>query len=137
MCCLRQFLYPSEEDSYKLVRFLVERLAESSGSGSRAGLKGVDEIRKVKEDSSKSNPASRKCGDGSLDFSYDKLGPKWDEFTLTGEEPEVLNINGEDASVGCDANLTLQRLDEMSIDNVSSRPGDMHSSKVYRCSFDI
>ncbi|KAK9941169.1 hypothetical protein M0R45_017790 [Rubus argutus] len=124
-----KFLYPSEEDSYKLVRFLVERLAESSGSGSRAGLKGVDDIRKVKEESSKSNPASRKSGDGSLDFSYDKLGPKWDEFTLKGEEPEVLNINGEDASVGCDANLTLQRLDEMSIDNVSSRPGDMHSSK--------
>lgn len=131
MCCLRQFLYPSEEDSYKLVRFLVERLAESSGSGSRAGLKGVDDIKKVKEDSFKSNPASRKCGDDSLDFSYDKLGPKWDEFTLKGEEPELLNIDGEDASVSCDANLPLQRLDEMSIDNESSRPGDTHSSKVY------
>lgn len=131
MCCLRQFLYPSEEDSYKLVRFLVERLAESSGSGSRAGLKGVDDIRKVKKDSSKSNPVSHNSGDGSLDFSYDKLGPKWDEFALKGEEPELLNIDGEDASVRCDANLTLQRLDEMSIDNASSRPGDTHSSKVY------
>lgn len=109
----------------------MERLAESSGSGSRAGLKGVDDIRKVKEDSSKSNPVSRNSGDGNLDFSYDKLGPKWDEFALKGEEPELLNIDGEDVSVSCDANLTLQRLDEMSIDNVSSRPGDTHSSKVY------
>lgn len=29
---VRQFLYPSEEDLYKLVRFLVGRLAESSSS---------------------------------------------------------------------------------------------------------
>lgn len=28
--CLRQFLYPSEEDMYKLIRFLVGRLSESS-----------------------------------------------------------------------------------------------------------
>ena len=30
MCFVRQFLYPSVEDLYKLVRFLVGRLAESS-----------------------------------------------------------------------------------------------------------
>lgn len=28
--CLRQFLYPSEEDMYKLIRFLVGRLSETS-----------------------------------------------------------------------------------------------------------
>lgn len=27
--CLRQFLYPSEDDMYKLVRFLIEKLSES------------------------------------------------------------------------------------------------------------
>ncbi|EOA40214.1 hypothetical protein CARUB_v10008938mg [Capsella rubella] len=30
MCCLRQFLHPSEDDSYRLVRFLVERLSEKN-----------------------------------------------------------------------------------------------------------
>lgn len=118
---LRQFLYPSEEDSCKLVRFLVERLSELSGSG-------VEDMGRVKEDSFESNVGNHRSGD-------DRLGPKWDEFTLNGEEPEVLNIKGEDASVGCDANHMLRRLDEMSIDSVSSRPDDLHSSEV--CSFDI
>ncbi|XP_010251411.1 PREDICTED: coiled-coil domain-containing protein 22 isoform X2 [Nelumbo nucifera] len=34
-----QFLYPSEEDSYKLVRFLVERLSEASEGGKNANKK--------------------------------------------------------------------------------------------------
>ncbi|KAI3944554.1 hypothetical protein MKW92_034953, partial [Papaver armeniacum] len=38
MCCLRQFLYPSEEDSYKLVRFLVDKLSEISEGGKEADL---------------------------------------------------------------------------------------------------
>ncbi|KAM5582695.1 hypothetical protein ABKV19_002900 [Rosa sericea] len=117
-----KFLYPSEEDSCKLVRFLVERLSEPSGTGSRGGVEGVDDMGRVKEDSFESNMGNHRSND-------DRLGPKWDEFTLNGEEPEVLNIEGEDASVSCDANHMLRRLDEMSIDNVSSRPDDLHSSE--------
>ncbi|KAM5582696.1 hypothetical protein ABKV19_002900 [Rosa sericea] len=78
---------------------------------------------RVKEDSFESNMGNHRSND-------DRLGPKWDEFTLNGEEPEVLNIEGEDASVSCDANHMLRRLDEMSIDNVSSRPDDLHSSEL-------
>lgn len=125
MCCLRQFLYPSEEDSCKLVRFLAERLSESSGSGSRGGL---NDMGRVEEDGFKGDLASHKS-------SEDRLAPKWDEFRLNGEEPEVLDSKGEDASVSCVANRMLQRLEEMSIDKVSSRPGDAHSSDV--CSFNI
>jgi hypothetical protein len=42
MCCLRQFLYPSEEDLYKLVRFLVERLYELSEDRRTADVKDVN-----------------------------------------------------------------------------------------------
>jgi hypothetical protein len=42
MCCLLQFLYPSEEDLYKLVRFLVERLYELSEDRRTADVKDVN-----------------------------------------------------------------------------------------------
>ncbi|KAL6204139.1 hypothetical protein ACLB2K_021407 [Fragaria x ananassa] len=114
-----KFLYPSEEDSCKLVRFLVERLSESSGSGSRGDL---NDMGRVKEDGFESDLASQKSGE-------DRLAPKWDEFRLNGEVPEVLDSKGENASGSCVANHMLQRLEEMSIDKVSSRPGDAHSSE--------
>jgi hypothetical protein len=46
MCCLRQFLYPSEEDLYKLVRFLVERLFELSKDRRTADVKDVNARRR-------------------------------------------------------------------------------------------
>ncbi|XVF77016.1 hypothetical protein PTKIN_Ptkin14bG0006400 [Pterospermum kingtungense] len=52
MCCLRQFLYPSEEDSYKLVRFLVERLSGSSEAVKFSGKKNVGLRQKIKGDKS-------------------------------------------------------------------------------------
>jgi hypothetical protein len=43
---LRQFLYPSEEDLYKLVRFLVERLSELSEDRRTADVKDVNARRR-------------------------------------------------------------------------------------------
>lgn len=50
MYCLRQFLYPSEEDLYKLVRFLVEKLSTSSEAVKFSGEKDVGLRQKFKED---------------------------------------------------------------------------------------
>lgn len=80
MCCLRQFLYPSEEDLYKLARFLVERLSESSKDVRIADPKDVNGERKVKEDDSnnledqteKSEDASF-CGSSTRDLGKDGL----------------------------------------------------------------
>ena len=106
----------------------MERLSELSGSGSRGGRKAVDDMGRVEDDGFENDFAGHSSDGG-------RFAPKWDEFRLNGEEPEVLKIKGEDVSVKCDANHMLPRLDEMSIDNVSSRPGDTHSLEV--CSFDI
>lgn len=56
VCCLRQFLYPSEEDLYKLVRFLVERLSGSSEAVKFSGEKNVGLRQKIKDDNSEKIP---------------------------------------------------------------------------------
>lgn len=55
--CLRQFLYPSEEDMYKLIRFLVGRLSESSQTSVSANVKdsnanGMMNVENTKRSSS-------------------------------------------------------------------------------------
>ncbi|XWS11387.1 hypothetical protein CRYUN_Cryun38cG0079500 [Craigia yunnanensis] len=47
-----KFLYPSEEDLYKLVRFLVEKLSGSSEAVKFSGKKNVGLRQKIKEDNS-------------------------------------------------------------------------------------
>ncbi|KAM0995654.1 hypothetical protein ACFX2C_005759 [Malus domestica] len=88
-----QFLYPSEEDSYKLIRFLVERLSDSSEVSQKAGPKGVNEEREVKEDGFQSSLEDHKTGDEGPDLSHDKSRAKLDELTLKGEVPEI-SVNG-------------------------------------------
>lgn len=122
MCCLRQFLYPSEEDSYKLIRFLVERLSELSEDIGKSGPKGVNDRREVKEDSFESNLEDHKTGDQGSDLSYDKVGAKLDKLTFNGKLPELTNTNDEDASfsTSADAHLIPQKMDENGVDHVSS-----------------
>ncbi|WCJ33135.1 Coiled-coil domain-containing protein 22 [Euphorbia peplus] len=50
-----QLLYPSEEDLYKLVRFLVERLAELPSGIQFPDVKDVSSIRKLEEDGKTEN----------------------------------------------------------------------------------
>lgn len=47
---IRQFLYPSEEDLYNLVRFLVGKLSDSSVAQTAALRDGYNRKRDVKED---------------------------------------------------------------------------------------
>ncbi|KAH0997817.1 hypothetical protein GBA52_021681 [Prunus armeniaca] len=117
-----QFLYPSEEDSYKLIRFLVERLSELSEDIGKSGPKGVNDRREVKEDSFESNLEDHKTGDQGSDLSYDKVGAKLDKLTFNGKLPELTNTNDEDASfsTSADAHLIPQKLDENGVDHVSS-----------------
>ncbi|XP_042498002.1 coiled-coil domain-containing protein 22 isoform X2 [Macadamia integrifolia] len=50
MCCLRQFLYPSEEDSHKLVRFLVEKISETSQGRNAANRREINARLRGEED---------------------------------------------------------------------------------------
>ncbi|XP_068338511.1 uncharacterized protein [Pyrus communis] len=84
-----QFLYPSEEDSYKLIRFLVERLSDLSEVGEKAGPKGVSDKREVKEDGFQSSLEDHKTRDEGPDLSHEKSRTKLDKVTLIGEVPEI------------------------------------------------
>ncbi|RXI03949.1 hypothetical protein DVH24_038223 [Malus domestica] len=65
-------IYVSEEGSYKLIRFLVEMLSDSSEVGGKAGPEGVNDERKEKEGSSGSNLEDQTTGDEEPDLSCDK-----------------------------------------------------------------
>ncbi|XP_043693850.1 coiled-coil domain-containing protein 22 isoform X2 [Telopea speciosissima] len=59
MCCLRQFLYPSEEDSHKLVRFLVEKISETSQGRNAANRKEIKARLRGEEDKYKDSLKDR------------------------------------------------------------------------------
>ncbi|KAM1806090.1 hypothetical protein ACFX11_029275 [Malus domestica] len=84
-----QFLYPSEEGSYKLIRFLVERLSDSSEVGGKAGPEGDNDERKEKEGSSGSNLEDQTTVDEEPDLSRDKVRVKLDKLTLKSQVPEI------------------------------------------------
>ncbi|KAM1276365.1 hypothetical protein ACFX13_029596 [Malus domestica] len=83
------FLYPSEEGSYKLIRFLVERLSDSSEVGGKAGPEGDNDERKEKEGSSGSNLEDQTTVDEEPDLSRDKVRVKLDKLTLKSQVPEI------------------------------------------------
>lgn len=94
VCCFRQFLYPSEEETYRLIRFLVERISESSeirrdgndktfGCGKEDGFKSYLEDYEEKED-------EVETGD-----SFQRIGTKLNDFRLTSELSGSANDTNE------------------------------------------
>jgi hypothetical protein len=127
MCCLRQFLYPSEEDLYKLVRFLVERLSELSEDRRTADVK---DVRRTEEDNLKrsSEDWPKKTDNEGVDFSVGKVGARLKDLRLKTEVSESLNTKPEDASVDrlYEDDLVPQKMDETAVDEIfCSRTGDL------------
>jgi hypothetical protein len=128
MCCLRQFLYPSEEDLYKLIRFLVERLSELSEDRRIADVKDNNDRRRIKEDDLKSSSTElpEKADNEGID-SCEKVGAKLKDLKLKTEVPELSNSKAEDSSSGRhhEADLIPQKMDKKAVDEIfCSRTGD-------------
>ncbi|KAE8098898.1 hypothetical protein FH972_016926 [Carpinus fangiana] len=126
MCCLRQFLYPSEEDLYKLVRFLVERLSELSEDRRTADVK---DVRRTEEDDLKrsSEDWPKRTDNEGVDFSVGKVGDRLKDLRLKTEVSESSNTKPEDASVDrlYEDDLVPQKMDETAVDEIfCSRTGD-------------
>lgn len=88
MCCLQQFLYPSEEDLYKLIRFLVERLPEASDGKSKV-LEDGDGRKETKADTSKcyyvENQSNKIDTDDSVS-THQKVENKLADLNIVAEE---------------------------------------------------
>jgi hypothetical protein len=133
MCCLRQFLYPSEEDLYKLVRFLVERLSELSEDRRTADVKDVNARRRIEEDDLKrsSEDWPKKADNEGVDFSREKVGARLKDLRLKTEVPESLNTKAEDVGNLYEADLVPQKMDETAVDEIfCSRTGDFSKDEL-------
>ncbi|XP_018813451.1 coiled-coil domain-containing protein 22 isoform X2 [Juglans regia] len=135
MCCLRQFLYPSEEDLYKLIRFLVERLSEISEDRRTADVKDAKGRGRIKDDDQKSTSEDRqkKDNNGGVDLSCKKGRVKLEDLRLNIEVSEWLNTKIGDASLSRlhEADLIRRKMDEVAVDDVYfSRTGDFSKDKL-------
>ncbi|XP_057997979.1 uncharacterized protein LOC131176985 isoform X1 [Hevea brasiliensis] len=93
-----KFLYPSEEDLFKLVRFLVERLSESSVDVKFPDLKDANSRRKIKEEGSTDNLEDwmEKADDRGLDLNHNQ--EKFKDLSLHNVESELSDSKVEDTS---------------------------------------
>ncbi|EEF39647.1 conserved hypothetical protein [Ricinus communis] len=93
-----KFLYPSEEDLFKLVRFLVERLSELSNAVKIPDLKDMNAIRIIKKDGSTDNLKDymEKANDKGLDCNHHQENLK--DLGLQNVEPEFSDPNVDNAS---------------------------------------
>lgn len=121
MCWLQQFLYPSEEDLYKLIRFLVERLPEASDGKSKV-LEDGDGRNESKANTSKCyvEDQSDKTEDDSV-FIHQKVGYKLADLNII-EETESSNSIVRGLSDSC---LNRQCLGEAAmLDSLVNAPKD-------------
>lgn len=110
---IRQFLYPSEEDSYNLVRFLVAKLSESSGARTAPLRDGGN---------------GRRCGKEELGDEGDTVQI---EEILDGFNSALHNVKLEDK----ETNAKGDRYSCNSEGVESSRRNDQKNSQVNLCSF--
>ncbi|CAK9145082.1 unnamed protein product [Ilex paraguariensis] len=96
-----KFLYPSEEDVYKLVRFLVERLSESSEAGKSAELKTLD-TRILPEKKEFRNTSE----DRFLQLRNEEIITSLKDLRLNGEMPESLIAKPEAIIVTDESNVS-------------------------------
>ncbi|CAN6559064.1 unnamed protein product [Malus baccata var. baccata] len=115
-----QFLYPSEEGSYKLIRFLVERLSDSSEVGGKAGPEGDNDERKEKEGSSGSNLEDQTTVDEEPDLSRDKVRVKLDKLTLKSQVPEI-SVN----DVGNHLTEKVQNQEQLLMEEVKAKTSEL------------
>ncbi|ESQ29884.1 hypothetical protein EUTSA_v10011545mg [Eutrema salsugineum] len=86
MCCLRQFLHPSQDDSYRLIRFLVERLSEenegikTSTAGDIASRPKVENFTDISDDR-----MVKEDNDETFDMHIQKVEAVLKDLTMTTE----------------------------------------------------
>ncbi|PON86337.1 Coiled-coil domain-containing protein [Trema orientale] len=107
-----QFLYPSEEDSCKLIRFLVERLSESSKGGRIGDFNNSSDTSEVIKDDFKSE----------VDLNFQKIEAQLNDLRLMKESAEPLNTKALDDSFrqSGNVNLVLEKIDDRDFDGLSS-----------------
>ncbi|KAG9137177.1 hypothetical protein Leryth_012009 [Lithospermum erythrorhizon] len=113
-----KFLYPSEEDLYKLVRFLAERLPGSSENGNNVVEKIVSTPTSVgsEEFNVASTSNNQFHGDGSLQLQTEKLGLQ--------DAEEVRHVETSEASAAMKnvQGLVIQLKDEKICDDEVVHP---------------
>lgn len=98
ICCIRQFLYPSEEDLYKLVRFLVKRLSElPEGHGEAADKRNI---------STGENANAQRA-----DLNFDGARTKLEGLRMNTEVPESSSTSSADALISGSQKTSLIQQD--------------------------
>ena len=89
--CLRQFLYASEEDLYKLVGFFAEKISESSESGRAADHINISARRNPREDNFRSSfeDSMDELDDAGVACDYSKVETKLNDLRLETQAPET------------------------------------------------
>ncbi|KAI4307836.1 hypothetical protein L6164_030974 [Bauhinia variegata] len=90
-----QFLYPSQEYLYKLIRFLAERISESSESGRIAGQKNISARSKLRQDVVRSSleDSIEKTDDEVAVGDFSTVGSKLYDLRLEMQAPETSSPN--------------------------------------------
>lgn len=101
---LRQFLYPSEEESRKLIRFLMEKLLESLEGGKNGNFSERSEVKRA-EFKSYLEDWIENTDENGVDDNLKKLEAKFNDFRLMHEGSESLNSLGKVAEMGFDDEL--------------------------------
>uniref|UniRef100_A0A5B7A883 Putative coiled-coil domain-containing protein 22 isoform X2 n=1 Tax=Davidia involucrata TaxID=16924 RepID=A0A5B7A883_DAVIN len=135
MCCLRQFLYPSEEDLYKLVRFLVERLSGLSEVGKTADKRNINTSATITDDDFKATLKdwTVKADSQGVDLNDQEVRTGLKELKLKTEVPESSNSKaGDDFVSGShDTHLIPLKMDEVDAVKISgSRMLDFSGEEV-------
>ncbi|XP_010462447.1 PREDICTED: coiled-coil domain-containing protein 22-like isoform X2 [Camelina sativa] len=122
MCCLRQFLHPSEDDSYRLVRFLVERLSEknegvkTSPAGDLASRTKTENFRDISEDM-----MVKEDKDETFDMHIQKVEAVLKDLTMTTEISHLPDSLAKDTSTNGSANVDIfPRKTDDPVDDVPS-----------------
>ncbi|XP_010480137.1 PREDICTED: uncharacterized protein LOC104758871 isoform X2 [Camelina sativa] len=138
MCCLRQFLHPSEDDSYRLVRFLVERLSEknegvkNSPAGDLASRTKMEYFRDISED-----PMVKEDNkDETFDMHIQKVEAVLKDLTMTTEISHSPDSRAKDTSTNGSANVDFFSL--KTDDPVNDVPSDLslRESSGYETNFE-
>ncbi|KAK6934642.1 Coiled-coil domain-containing protein 22 [Dillenia turbinata] len=110
-----KFLYPSEEDLYKLVRFMVAKLSEFAEAGKVPDANYIDATPQMngEKDESTSNAW---INNEVFDISTGKFGDRLNDLRLKTEAP-ALNVNDGDALISgsYEAQVIPQKLDTESV----------------------
>lgn len=120
MCCLQQFLYPSEEDLYKLVRFLVEKLPESSEGAKSAEGNDIGPGNEIKEDDllGTSKHWAEKDDNQGVDQHFLNVGAKSKENSEVQESLDD-EAKNEFRTRAKKASSTHQKMDSFAVVDVS------------------